>query len=148
MNSSVDRKKVKVLPTTCLFGRLRLLNRMVNAVFKSVEGEFNINISQLSILIGVAYLGDTTSKAICDLLKMDTSTFSRSLAILKKNGWLDSQPSGEGKILSVVLTRQGEEKIEEIYPAWQQAQEKAVELLGEPLAREIQKAGTRKYLQR
>lgn len=62
---------------------------------------------------------------------MDTSTFSRALARLKKNQWLQVEPSGEGKILKVKVTKEGFEKIEQVYPDWQRAQAKAVEVLGE-----------------
>ncbi len=71
-----------------------------------------IKASQITILVAISGFERTTSKQLCRALHMDTSTFSRALAVLKKNNWVHVEPSVEGKVLKIEVTRQGYEKIE------------------------------------
>jgi len=117
--------------TNCLSVRLRLMNRMVGAIYDEALRPHGIKASQLNILVAVSAFGRVTSQQLCRVLHMDTSTFSRAVARLKNNRWLQVEPSGEGKILKIEVTKEGLKKIEQVYPDWQRAQAKAVEALGE-----------------
>ena len=129
--STAHKKIVNSIAANCLSVRLRLMNRMVGAIYDEALRPHGIKASQLNILVAVSAFGRATSQQLCRVLNMDTSTFSRALARLKKNQWLQVEPSGEGKILKVEVTKEGFEKIEHVYPDWQRAQAKAVEVLGE-----------------
>ena len=129
--SAAHQKMVNSIATNCLSVRLRLMNRMVGAIYDEALRPHGIKASQLNILVAVSAFGRVTSQQLCRVLHMDTSTFSRAVARLKKNRWLQVEPSGEGKILKIEVTKEGFKKIEQVYPDWQRAQAKAVEALGE-----------------
>lgn len=148
MRSVTQNKKVSMIADQCLSGRLRLINRMINSIYDRALRPYNLKASQLNILVAVGYSGGATSKEICSMLQMDTSTFSRTLTRLKNNGWLRSEPSGEGKILDVSITQEGLEKIEEIFPSWEKAQKEADKLLGTAAVKAICDAGTKQLMNR
>ncbi|MCK4987700.1 MAG: MarR family transcriptional regulator [Desulfobacterales bacterium] len=129
--SAAHQKMVNSIATDCLSVRLRLINRMVGTIYDEALRPHAIKASQLNILVAVSAFGKVTSRQLCRVLHMDTSTFSRALARLKKNQWLQVEPSGDGKILKIEITKAGFKKIEQAYPDWQRAQAKAVEVLGE-----------------
>ncbi len=143
MSSSTSTKIMKRLADQCLSVRLRLLNRMVNSIYDTALRPHHVKASQMNILVAVAYTGETTSKELCSYLQMDTSTFSRALSRLRNSHWLVSEPSGDGRILSIKITREGRNKIEEIFPAWEQAQIEAGKLLGEAATKAILQVGTK-----
>ncbi len=122
------------------------MNRIVGGIYDEALRPHGIKASQLTILVTVSAFDRANSKELCRALHMDTSTFSRSLAILKKNKWLHTEPSGEGKILRIEVTESGFKKIEEVYPDWQRAQEKAVEVLGKSTSETIISSGTQHFL--
>lgn len=97
----------------------------------------------MNILVTVAHYEETTCREVCSLLQMDSSTFSRALARLKSHHWLASKPSGDGKILKIRITQQGQNKVEEIFPAWKKAQDQVTEILGSSAADAIREAGTK-----
>jgi DNA-binding MarR family transcriptional regulator len=130
-SSAAHQKMVNSIATNCLSVRLRLMNRMVGAIYDEALRPHGIKASQLNILVAVSAFGRVTSQQLCRVLHMDTSTFSRAVARLKKNRWLQVEPSGEGKILKIEVTKEGFKKIEQVYPDWQRAQAKTVEALGE-----------------
>ena len=94
----------------------------------------------------VSALGRVTSQQLCQVLHMDPSTFSRAVTRLKKNRWLQVEPSGEGKILKIEVTQKGFNKIEQVYPDWQRAQARAEEALGESTSEMLIASGNKHLL--
>jgi len=144
--SAAHEKIVNSIATNCLSVRLRLMNRMVGAIYDEALRPHGIKASQLNILVAVSAFGRVTSRQLCRVLHMDTSTFSRAVARLKKNRWLRVEPSGEGKVLKIQVTKEGLKKIEQVYPDWQRAQAKALEALGESTSEMIIASGNKHLL--
>ncbi len=144
--SAAHQKIVNSIATHCLSVRMRVMNRMVGAIYDEALRPHGIKASQLNILVAVSAFGKITSRQLCRVLHMDASTFSRAVARLKKNRWLQVEPSGEGKILKIALTQKGLKKIEQIYPDWQRAQAKAAEALGESASEMVVASGNKLLL--
>lgn len=143
MKTTESQKKViNTIVNDCLSVRLRLINRIIGGIYDKALKPHGIKSTQLAVLAAVSAFDTSTSKQLSHLLHMDTSTFSRTLGILKKNQWLHAEPSGEGKILNIEITTEGLKKLEAAYPDWQKAQEKAIEVLGESTAEKIVSTGT------
>ena len=140
------KKIISRIAGNCLSVRLRLMNRLITRIFDEAARPHGIKASQLTILVAISGFERTTSRQLCRALHMDSSTFSRTLAILKKNNWVHTEPSGEGKILRIEVTKEGYDKIQAVYPDWEKAQEKAMAVLGESTSETIIAAGTRHLL--
>ncbi len=140
------KKMISRIAGNCLSVRLRLMNRIITQIFDEAVRPHGIKASQITILVAISGFERTTSKQLCRALHMDSSTFSRALTILKKNNWVHTEPSGEGKILRVEVTKEGYNKIEAVYPDWEKAQEKAIEVLGTSTSETIIASGTRHLL--
>ncbi len=144
--SAAHQKMVNSIATNCLSVRLRLMNRMVGAIYDEALRPHGIKASQLNILVAVSAFGRVTSRQLCRVLHMDTSTFSRAVARLKKNQWLLVESSGEGKVLKIAVTKAGFNKIEQVYPDWQRAQAKVMEILGESTSEMLISSGNKHLL--
>lgn len=144
--SLATQKMVNSIATNCLSVRLRLMNRMVGTIYDEALRPHSIKASQLNILVAVSAFGKVTSRQLCQVLHMDPSTFSRAVARLKKNRWLQVEPSGEGKILKIEITQKGYKKIAAVYPDWQRAQARAAEALGESTFEMIIASGNKHLL--
>ncbi|MBW2430893.1 MAG: MarR family transcriptional regulator [Deltaproteobacteria bacterium] len=143
--TAASQKMVNSIATKCLSVRLRLMNRLVGAIYDDALRPHDIKASQLNILVAVSAFGRVTSQQLCQMLHMDPSTLSRAVTRLKKNRWLEVQPSGEGKILKIEVTQKGFKKIEQVYPDWEKAQVRAAKVLGESTSEAIIATGN-KYL--
>jgi len=144
--SAASQKMVNSIATSCLSVRLRLMNRMVGAIYDEALRPHGIKASQLNILVTVSAFGRATSRQLCQVLHMDPSTFSRAVMRLQKNNWLRVEPSGEGKILKVEVTPEGFKKIEDVYPDWQKAQARAAKTLGDSTTETLIAAGNKHLL--
>lgn len=130
----------------CLSMRLRLLNRIVGAIYDQALRPHGIRASQMNILVVMAAYGRSTVQDLCNVMRMDSSTVSRALSILKKNDWVHVEPSGEGKILKFDVSEAGLQKIETVYLDWQRALEKAKDALGASASDAITASGNRHLL--
>lgn len=140
------KKIINKIAGNCLSVRLRLMSRIITHIFDEALRHHGIKASQITILVAISGFERMTSKQLCRALHMDTSTFSRALVILKKNNWVQVEPSGKGKVLKIEVTRQGYEKIEAVYPDWEIAQKEAIEVLGESTSETIIASGTHHLL--
>lgn len=110
--------------------RVRLINRVLSAVYDESLRPFGLRISQANILAAVAHLGEVRPVDLGRALKIEKSTLSRDLELMKTRGWLQSDPPGGGRNQTICLTREGTKLITKILPAWQKAQAEAARLIG------------------
>lgn len=115
----------------CIAVRLRRLNRIVTNLYDDVLRPLGMKVSQFNILIVVAKIDLARPAQVCDILQLDTSTLSRNVERMRAQGWLEVVPGEDARTQPFRLTAKGRKLLERAIPAWEQAQAKASELLGE-----------------
>jgi DNA-binding MarR family transcriptional regulator len=115
----------------CVAVRLRLLNRVVTNLYDDALRPLGLKVSQMNILVVAARLGIAEPSQMCRLLQMDLSTLSRNLERLRARGWIEAVRDRDARVHPFRVTDAGRELIRQAYPAWQEAQGRATELLGE-----------------
>ena len=121
---------IETIAKTCIAGRLRLLNRVISNIYDDALRPFGLKISQGNILIIAGKLGVASPAQVCEYLQLDTSTLSRNVELMRKNGWLEAVPTDDARSHPFRLTAEGKRLIEQAIPAWERAQAQARELLG------------------
>lgn len=114
----------------CIAVRVRLINRVITAVYDEALRPFALRISQANILTAIAYLGATRPAMISRVLRIEKSTLSRDLELMKKKGWLGSDPPDGGRSQTIRLTPMGAKLLAKIEPSWERAQAEAKALIG------------------
>ena len=122
---------IDAIARTCIALRLRLLNRRVTNVYDDALRPLGLKVSQLNLLVVTAKLGLAQPAKVCDLLQLDPSTLSRNVERMRAKGWLEVVPEEDARAQPFRLTLQGKRLIEKAVPAWEEAQRRATELLGE-----------------
>ena len=122
---------IETIATTCIAGRLRLLNRVVTNLYDDALRPFGLKLSQGNVLAVTAKLGVARPAEVCDILELDTSTLSRTVERMVANGWLEILPDDDGRSHPFRLTDEGKRLMEKAIPAWETAQAEAKKLLGE-----------------
>jgi DNA-binding MarR family transcriptional regulator len=130
----MDNPKTSSIDTiskTCIAVRLRLLNRVVTNFYDDALRPLGLKVSQLNILVVTARLGLARPAQVCEILQLDTSTLSRNVKPLQTHGWLEVVRDDDARSQPFRLTPHGRRLIERAVPAWEVAQRKASELLGD-----------------
>src|SRR3954466_14363754 len=120
----------EVIAGECLAVRVRTLNRAVTALYDEALRPHGLRVGQLNLLVAVARLGTARPGDLCRLLRMDKSTLSRGVEVMRRNGWLAVE-AGAGRSRPLRITPAGEALLAQVVPAWQQAQERARTLIGD-----------------
>src|SRR5262249_52026694 len=115
----------------CIAVRLRLLNRVVTNFYDDALRPLGLKVSQLNILVVAAKLGLARPAQVCEILQLDASTLSRNVRPLQRRGWLEVVSDDDARAQPFRLTPRGRRLIEKALPAWEEAQRRAGELLGD-----------------
>lgn len=121
-----SRAAARDIADSCLGLRVRMLNRLVTALFDDALRPLGLTGAQLSILCAFQLSPRRRPVDIGTILKIDKSTLSRNLDRMRRNGWLTRAATcGE-----LDLTHEGARLIADARPLWATAQAQAQDLLG------------------
>jgi DNA-binding MarR family transcriptional regulator len=131
MDNEKTSPAIDAIAHTCIALRLRLLNRVVTNLYDEALRPLGLKVSQLNLLVVTAKLGLAQPAMVCDFLQLDTSTLSRNVERMRAKGWLEAVPGADARTQLFRLTARGRKLLERAVPAWEQAQRRATEVLGD-----------------
>ena len=130
MDGQKTNDSIDTIARNCIAVRLRLLNRVVTKLYDDALRPLGLKASQLNILIATAKLGLARPGQVCEILQLDASTLSRNVKPLQAHGWVEVVRGEDARAQPFRLTPKGKRLIEKAVPAWEEAQRRASELLG------------------
>ncbi|HEY8491294.1 MAG TPA: MarR family transcriptional regulator [Dehalococcoidia bacterium] len=96
--------------------------RAITRLYEQRLRPHGLRATQFSILAVLAVKGPTRMGELADILVLERTTLSRGAALLQRNGWVEVVPSEDARERPLRLTPSGRRKLEEAFPAWQEAQ--------------------------
>jgi DNA-binding MarR family transcriptional regulator len=130
-DSNTDSGPVDRIASDCIAVRVRLINRVVSGIYDEALRPLGIRVSQMNILVIVARLGEARPVDVCRMLRLEKSTLSRDVEVMKARAWLESDPPAGGRNQVLRITAGGRDLITRAAPAWHSAQAEAGRLIGE-----------------
>ncbi|MFG0332637.1 MAG: MarR family winged helix-turn-helix transcriptional regulator [Maioricimonas sp. JB049] len=118
----------------CLAVRVRVLNRMITAIYDETQRPLGLRVTQLNVLVATARQGTARPAEICQILAMDASSLSRTLDRLSGHGWIFFVPDPDRRARPFRLTADVWAFLTKARSAWEAAQQTARQELGEPIA--------------
>lgn len=120
----------EIIAGECLAVRLRTLNRAITALYDEALRPHGLRVGQLNLLTAIARMDTARPGDLCRLLRMDKSTLSRDLEVLRRNGWIEVDDSAGRRSRPLKLTMAGGSLLAAVVPSWRKAQEQARALIG------------------
>ena len=114
----------------CIGFRVRMLNRMITAIYDEALAGVGLKVSQFNLLVTAANREDTRPADLANFLEMDESTLSRNVERMCAKGWLKLEPDEDRRSHLIKVSDKGMALIRKGYPAWQKAQEEVTRRLG------------------
>jgi DNA-binding MarR family transcriptional regulator len=130
----------EVIAGECLGARVRILNRAVTAIYDEALRPQGLRVGQMNLLVAVARMGTARPGDLCHLLRMEKSTLSRDVELMKRNGWLEVDDSGDRRARPLKVSAAGLALLESVVPAWRRAQERVEEILGGDVTASLKRA--------
>ena len=120
-----------MLPTQCLCTNLRRASRGISRHYDGALDGFGINVAQYSLLCNLKRLDQPSISSLAEAMGLDRSTLGRNLRVLENAGLVKLAEGEDHRNRLVCLTRTGEERLEAALPAWESAQQRLIDRLGE-----------------
>jgi DNA-binding MarR family transcriptional regulator len=130
-----------LLPCACQ--SLRRLTRLVTRIYDQELRQADIEITQFGLLTALAMVGEANQKALSAGFAMDSTTLTRTLALLRKRGWIHSRPGRDRRERIFRLTEAGKAQIGAARQHWQAAEHRLRRVLGPVAWKQMQATVTR-----
>ena len=116
--------------TSCIATRVRQLSRIVTRVYDDAMRPLGITGSQFTLLTQLAARDGITAVEIGYELDIEKSTLSRNLKRMLTLGLIIMDPPAGRRGRGLHLTPKGSDVIQQAYPVWLAAQQRAVAVMG------------------
>jgi len=114
----------------CLATRVRQLSRIITRVYDDAMRPIGVTASQYTLLAQLASRDSITAVEIGHVLDIEKSTLSRNLKRLLALGHIIMDPPAGRRGRGLHLTAKGQAVLKEAFPIWQDAQKRAVSVMG------------------
>jgi DNA-binding MarR family transcriptional regulator len=128
-SSEAAKRPVVRLPCAC--ANLRRAARVVTKYYDAALRPSGLHASQFTLLQALHYAADISQKQLAELLEIDSTTLTRTLAPLRQKGWLHSAAAEDRRELRLSLTAAGKKKYERALRFWRIAQKGLEQELGQ-----------------
>lgn len=117
------------LPCACQ--NLRRLTRLITRIYDQELRKAGLEITQFGLLTALAATGEANQKRLSEGFAMDSTTLTRTLALLRKQGWVRVKRGKDRRERVFSLTQAGKRRIAEAQPYWELAERKLRQELGD-----------------
>jgi DNA-binding MarR family transcriptional regulator len=111
-----------IVQLPCACANLRRADRAVSQFYDAALRPSGLRITQFTLLQALTLASGVSQKQLGELLQIDSTTLTRTLAPLRKKGWLRSAAGTDRRELRLALTAAGKREYERALPDWRKAQ--------------------------
>lgn len=117
------------LPCAC--ATVRRSSRALTQIYASRLQGHGMEGTQFTLLQVLQHTGEITQRQLGELLVIDSTTLSRSLAPLQRQGWIAVRPGKDRREKRISLTPAGQTQLSSAMKAWNDVQSRLKKVLGE-----------------
>ena len=115
----------------CLCSNIRRAGRAISQLYEVELRPLGLHTTQFTILQFLDRAGEVTQKRMGEMLAMDTTSLTRTLAIMVREGWIAERPGKDRRERWLRLSNEGEKQLKRALPAWNKVQSRLCQQLGE-----------------
>ena len=115
----------------CLCANLRRAARALTQVYEDALRPVGLRGPQFTLLQTLSLAGEITQGRMAEILAIDSTTLTRTLAIMERQGWIARREGEDRREWRLQLSKAGKSKFERALPHWEKAQALVRKKLGE-----------------
>jgi DNA-binding MarR family transcriptional regulator len=117
------------LPCACQ--NLRRLSRVVTRIYDQELRTAGLEITQFGLLTALATVGEANQRRLSAGFAMDSTTLTRTLGLLRKQGWVRARRGKDRRERLFSLTETGRRQMAMAQPHWERAERRLRKELGD-----------------
>jgi DNA-binding MarR family transcriptional regulator len=106
----------------CMCATLRRASRALTQLYEDSLRPDGLRATQFTVLQVLSRVGEVSQGALGEILAMDSTTLTRTLKILGRNGWLAERRGKDHRTRLLRFTNAGRERFQRALPAWHRMQ--------------------------
>ena len=131
MKASTNTSSRPLVTLPCLCANLRRASRAVTHLYEEAIRPLGLRATQFTILQALELAGELTQGELGELLATDSTTLTRNLQIMRRNGWVAERPGKDRRERWLRLATAGRTQLVRATPAWEKVQSRLAQALGE-----------------
>jgi DNA-binding MarR family transcriptional regulator len=132
------------LPTLpCACASFRRASRAITQFYEDGLRPTGLRATQFTILQTLTLAGEVTQGKLGQILAMDSTTLTRTLATMSRHGWILKRRGEDRREWRMRLSKAGEMQFKQALPHWEKAQARVRRKLGDDLADSLMKLTTK-----
>ncbi len=124
----MSKSSIPALPCTC--ATLRRAARALTQLYEEALRPFGLRSTQFTILQALSFTGEITQGELGNILAMDSTTLTRTLEIMSRQGWITKRRGKDRREWRLQLAANGKAKLARALPAWRKVQEDVKRQMG------------------
>lgn len=117
-------------PLPCMCASLRRAARALTQLYEKELRPLGLRSTQLTILQVLSRTGELTQKKLGEILSMDSTSLTRTVAVMLREGWLTERRGEDRRERWIGMARGGEKKLSSALPAWEKIQNRLRQEIG------------------
>ena len=118
-----------ILP--CMCGSFRRTSRALTQLYENALRPLGLRPTQLTILQVLTRTGELSQGRLGEMLAMDSTSLTRTLAIMSRQGWITERRGDDRRERWLRLAGGGERKLRTALPVWEKVQSRLRQQLGD-----------------
>jgi DNA-binding MarR family transcriptional regulator len=111
-------------------GSFRRTARALTQMYEEALRPLGLRATQMTILQVLARAGEVSQGRLGEMLAMDSTSLTRTLAIMRRAGWVSEERGEDRRERRIRLSRGGEVKLKRALPVWEKVQARLRRKLG------------------
>jgi DNA-binding MarR family transcriptional regulator len=99
-------------------------------MYEEAMRPLGLRATQLTILQVLERVGEVSQRRLGDMLAMDSTSLTRTLAIMRRAGWLSEKRGEDRRERRIQLSKAGAVKLSRALPLWEKVQSRLRRKLG------------------
>jgi DNA-binding MarR family transcriptional regulator len=116
---------------------LRRASRAVSQLYEEALRPLGLRATQFTVLQALDLAGEVTQRALGEMLVMDSTTLTRTLEIMVRQGWIARSRGEDRREWQLRLSEAGKLLLKRALPHWQKAQSRLRDQLGRELTQNL-----------
>jgi DNA-binding MarR family transcriptional regulator len=131
MRALAKQSAAALFDLPCACQNLRRATRVVTRIYDQELRNAGLEITHFGLLIALAATEEANQKRLSAGFAMDSTTLTRTLRLLLKQGWVRVKRGRDRRERLFSLTRAGMRKMSEAQPYWERAERRLRQGLGD-----------------
>jgi DNA-binding MarR family transcriptional regulator len=123
----------------CICATFRRASRTLTQFYERALRPTGLRATQFTVLQTLSLAGEVTQRRLGQILAMDSTTLTRTLTIMSRQGWIAKQRGEDRREWRMRLSRPGEVQFKRALPYWEKAQTELRRELGSELSDNLMK---------